>query len=270
MLSEEVMKRFSSGTLALHCPTKEIYDKLMIELEKHNYYWCEGGEKPTLVQVWGDEKENTCISWGESGLEYDNLEYYRKIGYKINKCQSESQQDLKTLRSLFKKYQVCIAGNLEETIEKAAKKEMDNIMISEETWEKFRDGEVVFKCTTQELWDKLMVELKKRGYDISIAKDGYKNYGEEGYGIDNGSGELEWCNTGYYKSEYPNLEVVDVTACDSSNYPQPPQELIGILRALATCELIEKTYSLKLNLDELYDKREEYLEKWASEFEVYL
>ena len=34
----------------------------------------------------------------------------------------EAQQDLETLRSLFKKYQVCFAGNLEETIEKAAKK----------------------------------------------------------------------------------------------------------------------------------------------------
>ena len=39
----------------------------------------------------------------------------------------EAQQDLETLRSLFKKYHVCLAGNLEETIEKATKKEMGNI-----------------------------------------------------------------------------------------------------------------------------------------------
>ena len=36
----------------------------------------------------------------------------------------EAQQDLETLRSLFKKYHVCIAGNLEETIEKAASNEV--------------------------------------------------------------------------------------------------------------------------------------------------
>lgn len=39
----------------------------------------------------------------------------------------EARQDLKTLRSLFLKYNVCIAGNLEETIEKAAKKEIGDI-----------------------------------------------------------------------------------------------------------------------------------------------
>ena len=39
----------------------------------------------------------------------------------------EAQHDLKTLRSLFKKYHVYLAGNLEEAIEKATKKEMGNI-----------------------------------------------------------------------------------------------------------------------------------------------
>lgn len=149
-------------------------------------------------------------------------------------------------------------------------------MIAEETWEKFRDGEVVFKCTTQELWGKLMVELEERGYDVSIAREKYKDYIGEGYGIDNESGEIEWCNIGYYENDYPQLMIRNVTAEDFSeslmptDYPQPPQELISILRALATCVLIEKTHGVHLNLDELYDKREEYLEKWASAFEVHL
>ena len=149
-------------------------------------------------------------------------------------------------------------------------------MISEETWENFKDGTVVFKCTTQGLWDKLMVELEKHGHDISAAKSRYENYGDEGYGIDNESGELEWCNIGYYISEYPYLEVVDVNACDFSNspssteYPQPPQELISILRALATCVLIEKTHGVHLNLDELLEKRDELLGEWESTFEAKL
>lgn len=152
-------------------------------------------------------------------------------------------------------------------------------MISEETWEKFRNGEVVFKCTTQELWDKLMVELEERGYDVSIARAKYKDYGGEGYGIDNESGEIEWCNIGYYESDYPELKIVNVTDDDFSkplnltfrlNIPQPPQGLIDILRVIATCEYIEKTYDVQLDLDGLYDKREEYLEKWTSEFEVHI
>ena len=36
----------------------------------------------------------------------------------------EAQQDLETLRSLFKKYHLCLAGNLEEAIEKAANNEV--------------------------------------------------------------------------------------------------------------------------------------------------
>lgn len=149
-------------------------------------------------------------------------------------------------------------------------------MISEETWEKFRDGKVVFKCTTQELWDKLMVELEERGYDVSIARAKYKDYGGEGYGIDNESGEIEWCNIGYYESDYPQLMVRNVTAEDFSEslmpteYPQPPRELIDILRALATCVLIEKTYGVHLNLDELLEKRDELLGKWESTFEAHL
>ena len=148
-------------------------------------------------------------------------------------------------------------------------------MISEETWEKFRDGTVVLKCTTQELWDKLMVELEKRGYDISAAKSRYENYEGEGYGVDNESGVLEWCNIGYYESDYPQLEIVNLTEDDFSNspssvdYPQPPQELISILRALAICVLIEKTHGVHLNLDELLEKRDELLGEWESTFEVH-
>ena len=141
-------------------------------------------------------------------------------------------------------------------------------MISEETWEKFRDGTVVFKCTTRESWDKLMDKLEERGYTVDTVRGMYHDY-EKGYGIDNEKGELEWCNIGYYISEHPNLEVVDVTACDFSNSPQPPQELIDILRAIATCEYIEKKYGIQMNFDGLYNKREEYLSKWTSEFEVH-
>ena len=36
----------------------------------------------------------------------------------------EAQQDLEILRGLFKKYHVCLAGNLEEAIEKAANNEV--------------------------------------------------------------------------------------------------------------------------------------------------
>ena len=127
MLSEEVMKKFICSQVAIHCPTQEAYNKLMAELGVHGLFWCEGGEFPSEVQVWNDCTAETCVIYGASGLEYDSCDYYRKIGYEIIEIPSEAQQDLETLRSLFKKYHVYLAGNLEETIEKATKKEMGNI-----------------------------------------------------------------------------------------------------------------------------------------------
>ena len=149
-------------------------------------------------------------------------------------------------------------------------------MISEETWEKFRNGKVVFECKTRELWDKLMINLERRGYCASIAKGGYENYGGEGCGIDNESGVLGWSSINFYKRKCPRLTVRNVTEDDFKDppvltgFPQPPQELVNILRAIANNKEIEKTYGVQLELDSLYSKRDEYLAKWTSKFEVHI
>ena len=52
--------------------------------------------------------------------------------------------------------------------------------------------------------------------------------------------------------------------------PQPPQELISILRDLATCVLIEETYDADLELDGLYTAREEILRELEDSLEIHL
>lgn len=44
---EDKLKLFKAGTHVLHTPTQEIYDKLMVELEKRGYVWVDCRELPT-------------------------------------------------------------------------------------------------------------------------------------------------------------------------------------------------------------------------------
>ena len=39
MTLEEKLEKFKAGTYVLHAPTKEIWDKLMVELERRGYTW---------------------------------------------------------------------------------------------------------------------------------------------------------------------------------------------------------------------------------------
>lgn len=141
-------------------------------------------------------------------------------------------------------------------------------MISEETWEKFRNGKVALRCPTIDIW-KLLVEYTGEEYtDIH-----QKNWGQY---------KWETCvymsgdSSCYSSRESVLMEVVDLTEDDfreppsSTEFPQPPQELVNILRAIANHKSIERTYGVQLELDSLYSKRDEYLAKWTSAFEVYL
>lgn len=64
MTLKEKLKAFKSGTAVLHAPTQELWDKLMVELEKQGYKWkC--GDNPT-DRLWDDG--NTVI--GTEGYTY--------------------------------------------------------------------------------------------------------------------------------------------------------------------------------------------------------
>ena len=126
MLSEEVIGRFKKGEVVLHCPTQEVYNKTIEELAAREIHWYP-------KRVWNRDKESTCLYRNSGDYQHSYLEFYRKFWADIGILSltlddfNEAQQDLETLRSLFKKYHVCLAGNLEEAIEKATKKEMGNI-----------------------------------------------------------------------------------------------------------------------------------------------
>lgn len=154
-------------------------------------------------------------------------------------------------------------------------------MMNQELLKRFKDGEVVFHCPTQVIWDKLMVELNSHGYDTRVAEGKYELL-RDGYCIDYESGELEWCDLDYYRSNYPHLLVVTLSLDDFKNSAEPltatpdvtnsayMEALESITKTIATCKLIEKAYDIHLGIDELLERREELLSEWESTFEVKL
>ena len=59
MTLKEKLKAFQSGTTALHAPTQELWDKLMVELEKQGYGWINGSaptSEPWKPDRWIDYK----------------------------------------------------------------------------------------------------------------------------------------------------------------------------------------------------------------------
>ena len=135
MLSEEVMDEFRLGRIVFRATSKEmlkvIYDNISLYFR---------GDRLDLVSMWdkyGDKLMIFCSGPGILKIHgdiVDPLDYADKFPFEIItptaeyfSSPSEAQQDLEILHSLFKKYQVCIAEHLEETIEKAAKKEIGDI-----------------------------------------------------------------------------------------------------------------------------------------------
>src|SRR5574344_1248923 len=77
MTLEEKLEKFKSGTVALHTPTREIFGKLMAELERLGYKWC-AGKVPTsnLWDRWKTFREYTCVDNCLDGMYYYSRKYF--------------------------------------------------------------------------------------------------------------------------------------------------------------------------------------------------
>lgn len=135
MTLEEKLEKFKSGTVELHTPSQGLWDKLMRELERRGYKWC-NSDAPTssTYNRWDHFKVNTCVSNCASGLYYCDFEFYRLGGCSIleiteedfttpsetvesvMKSIEEVKVDLEFYHELFKKYNVVMTGNLEPTM----------------------------------------------------------------------------------------------------------------------------------------------------------
>lgn len=58
---EDKLKLFKAGTHVLHTPTQQIFDKLMVELEKRGYVWCDGDKPTGAPKEWEDFYSGTCV-----------------------------------------------------------------------------------------------------------------------------------------------------------------------------------------------------------------
>ena len=75
MTFKEKLRAFKGGTAVLHAPTQEIWDKLMVELEKQGYKWLDESaptSEPWSPSRWVDYKgiilrSSGIAYWGDSG-----------------------------------------------------------------------------------------------------------------------------------------------------------------------------------------------------------
>ena len=119
MKFKEKLKAFESGTAVLHAPTQELWDKLMAELEKQGYEWCDG-DAPTMEpwdpRRWGNYKG---IILGRDGISYwddpcDILEIIPQDFPEITQVTIKDDSGTTTIRAKVTK------GNDGYTIEKLA------------------------------------------------------------------------------------------------------------------------------------------------------
>ena len=84
MTLEEKLEKFKSRTAVLNTPTQEIFDRLMIELEKRGYKWRSGRVAgDNSFDRWGYFKEMTCVSNRSDGMYYCDRAYYESEGIAI-------------------------------------------------------------------------------------------------------------------------------------------------------------------------------------------
>ena len=78
---EDKLKLFKAGTHVLHTPTQEIYDKLMVELEKRGYKWHDPVSSEASHSYWSNYNSDTIVCCGYCG---DNGMSYGRLGGCLN------------------------------------------------------------------------------------------------------------------------------------------------------------------------------------------
>ena len=78
MRFEEKLKLFKAGTHVLHTPTQEIYDKLMVELEKRGYVWSSGGKPTEPKEYWENNIGIQCNYYGDGRIVMRKIKYVER------------------------------------------------------------------------------------------------------------------------------------------------------------------------------------------------
>ena len=116
MTLDEKLEKFKAGTYVLHVPTKEIWDKLMVELERRGCMWLSDTtmtSKDTWSGYIGDCRESAL---GILEITEEDFTAPSETVESVMKSIEEVKADLEFYHELFKKYSVAITENLEPTM----------------------------------------------------------------------------------------------------------------------------------------------------------
>ena len=93
---EDKLELFKAGTHVLHTPTQEIYDKLMVELEKRGYKWCRPVSSEVSRRYWSDYEGETIVCCGffdDGGVTYGRLGGYTNYNREVLELTPEDFKD---------------------------------------------------------------------------------------------------------------------------------------------------------------------------------
>ena len=93
---DDKLELFKAGTHVLHTPTQEIYDKLMVELEKRGYEWHDPVSSEGPHSYWGNYNSDTVVCCGFCG---DNRMSYGRLGGPINEGRKVLEVTLNDFKS---------------------------------------------------------------------------------------------------------------------------------------------------------------------------
>ena len=90
---EGKLELFKAGTHVLHTPTQEIYDKLMVELEKRGYALVANEPLEVAKYRWRSYRNETCIRYAPDGQYYGKKGVYVGRGKEIIELTPEDFKD---------------------------------------------------------------------------------------------------------------------------------------------------------------------------------
>ena len=90
---EDKLELFKAGTHVLHTPTQEIYDKLMVELEKRGYALVANEPLEVAKGRWRVYGNETCIRYAPDGQYYGKKGVYVGRGKEIIELTPEDFKD---------------------------------------------------------------------------------------------------------------------------------------------------------------------------------
>lgn len=72
----------------IHCQTKELWILTIKILRRMGYRWTTKEPIKGTFDCWDEDKEDSCISFNDEGMQYSRIQFYEKYSWYFKHIQS--------------------------------------------------------------------------------------------------------------------------------------------------------------------------------------